>query len=92
MHNYGLAIDFNPILPEIGMISSQYPDTMIWHNSGMVPIAEEIGLRWGGYFRNNWDPIHFDYRDYITGTQKDAIDAIAWGKNPPPGNRIEIPA
>lgn len=74
MHNYGLAIDFNPILPEIGMIKSSYSDTMIWHTSGMVSIAEEIGLRWGGYFGNNWDPIHFDYRNYITGETKDAID------------------
>ena len=92
MHNYGLAIDFNPILPEIGMIKSSYSDTMIWHTSGMVSIAEEIGLRWGGYFGNNWDPIHFDYRNYITGETKDAIDKIARGDHAPPGNRIEIPA
>ena len=90
-HVIGTAIDFNPTIPDIGLVKSSYTPTSIWHTSGIVSIGESIGLRWGGYFSNNWDPIHFDYGNYITNAQKKALYRTALATNTP-ANRVPIPA
>jgi len=51
-----------------------YPPTVfansykIWEGTGVVKIAEEIGLVWGGKF-DLFDPGHFDARNYLPGWQ-----------------------
>ena len=32
----------------------------VWEATGVPKIAEEMGFRWGGNFRNYHDPVHFD--------------------------------
>lgn len=55
LHNYGMAVDLN----EDGQLKMN-SSTNAWLNSGIVAEAEELGMRWGGYF-NNVDRVHFDY-------------------------------
>lgn len=58
-HNYGLAIDIN--VDGLKMASSKNS----WLNSGVVDTAKKYGLRWGGYFSGNYDPVHFDMGDFV---------------------------
>jgi|TARA_R110000787_G_scaffold96592_3_gene200041 hypothetical protein len=87
-HNYGMAIDINAV--KLGawlrMGSSKYS----WENSGIVDIAKEEGLRWGGDFSNFYDPVHFDLgNEYNVSTLKDKAFSI-YGNNPSDikGNKI----
>lgn len=57
-HNYGFAIDVNFIKDKIQL--KKNTSTSIWEESGIIKIAEECGLRWGGYFKNYSDRVHFD--------------------------------
>jgi hypothetical protein len=57
-HNYGFAIDCNFIkgtqqLKKDSLIT-------LWEMSGIIKIADECGLRWGGYFNGYSDTVHFD--------------------------------
>lgn len=57
-HQYGLAIDINAIVngKQLKMASS----VKDWSDSGIVTIAENNGLRWGGKFNGYKDTVHFD--------------------------------
>ena len=57
-HNYGFAIDINCIKGDIHLKK----DTPLkeWYDSGIIAIAKKHGLRWGGDFKNYYDPVHFD--------------------------------
>ena len=57
-HNYGLAFDFNAIANGKEYGTGNTMDE--WKGTGIVDIGESLGLRWGGFFSNNYDPIHFD--------------------------------
>jgi len=66
-HNFGWAIDFNPILSDGTKLMSdknKNPKTE-WEASGLVQLGESVGLRWGGNF-SNYDPIHFDGGPLLT--------------------------
>ena len=66
-HNFGWAIDFNPILRDGTKLMSN-PDKnpkSEWEASGIVNLGQSVGLRWGGYF-SNYDPIHFDGGKLLT--------------------------
>ena len=99
MHSLGMAFDFNPILPadvatQLGLpdgrkkiMSKDHPN--IWTNSGIVDIAQQVGLRWGGIFGEygtpQWDPIHCDWGYKYpsrAGRKKFNDEAIAAGTTP----------
>ena len=79
-HALGMAIDFNPT-PRTG----HYADTTIrstddmnvWLNSGVVRIAEECGLYWGGRFSTNYDPIHVDWRGRVATSDRQTFVSAA---------------
>jgi len=54
-HQYGLAVDVVPIVDSI----AQWDDTKLWKKVGTV--GEQLGLRWGGRWRNPYDPGHFEW-------------------------------
>lgn len=58
-HISGLAFDFNPTMPDGTTINSRM-NKRIWIQTGVPQIGESVGLRWGGNFSSNYDPIHFD--------------------------------
>ena len=75
-HGTGMAIDFNfntegQTLPtgETGDIGSKalHPgqdnaaNKMMWEQSGVVKVATDMGLVWGGNFRSGYDPIHIQW-------------------------------
>jgi hypothetical protein len=68
-HLYGMAMDFNPTLADgtkLGKSFSSYGNNSLaaaWVASGIVAAGEEVNLYWGGRFSNNYDPIHFDFRN-----------------------------
>ena len=57
-HNYAYAIDMN-IKDRNGTIFEKN-DRTPWIESGIVKIATDVGLRWGGNFSNYIDCVHFD--------------------------------
>ena len=58
LHQYGLAIDMNPVHEDGTTIMAKDSDD-IWEATGIIDIADRLGLRWGGRFSNR-DAIHFD--------------------------------
>lgn len=54
-HQYGLAIDVVPLVDSV----AQWDDYRLWKKIGMV--GEQLGLRWGGRWRNPYDPGHFEW-------------------------------
>lgn len=61
-HNYGFAVDVNVIDPKTGKVILKKSNTTAeWEKSGVVKIAKEMGLKWGGggAFGTYHDPVHF---------------------------------
>lgn len=61
MHNYGFAIDMN-VKDKLGNIFLRKANSsQEWKKTGVVKLAQEIGLKWGGdgAFGSYHDPIHF---------------------------------
>jgi hypothetical protein len=54
-HQYGLAVDVVPIVDSV----AQWDDYKLWKKVGAV--GEQLGLRWGGRWRNPYDPGHFEW-------------------------------
>lgn len=54
-HQYGLAVDVVPIVDSV----AQWDDYKLWRKIGVV--GEQLGLRWGGRWRNPYDPGHFEW-------------------------------
>ena len=60
-HNLGTAIDFNPTIGSKTYGTKKHGTTeQEWRSSGLVEIIKSWGLRWGGDFPGNYDPIHMD--------------------------------
>lgn len=57
-HSRGSAIDVN-LFKGSEVLNSQTPKS-IWRKSEALKISNSLGFRWGGTFRRNYDPIHFD--------------------------------
>lgn len=87
-HIFGMAFDFNPILSNGRMLNSSDPRTD-WAEVGQI--GEAIGLYWGANFNNNYDPIHFDFRNVFLPNQRQPHieGALATGVTP---NRYPIQA
>lgn len=54
-HQYGLAVDVVPVVDSVAV----WDNTALWRKIGSV--GEKIGLRWGGRWRNPYDPGHFEW-------------------------------
>lgn len=62
-HGMGMALDFNAVYLGTTLNSNPKKDggsKEEWIASGVPGLIELLGLRWGGDFPNNYDPIHFD--------------------------------
>lgn len=61
MHNYGFAVDLNIKDPSGKIILRKADSSQAWKKSGVVKLAQDIGLKWGGdgAFGSYHDPIHF---------------------------------
>jgi len=68
-HNYGLAFDFNAFRTYDGASFTSSTTKVSWEASGIPEIGKSLGLRWGGDFSTNYDPIHFDAGD-ISGVPR----------------------
>jgi hypothetical protein len=59
-HQYGLAVDVVPVVDSIAV----WENTTLWRKIGAI--GERIGLRWGGRWRNPYDPGHFEWTGGLT--------------------------
>jgi hypothetical protein len=64
-HNAGIGFDFNPRLDDGTTLMLASPKQQ-WEDSGVVQIGKALGMRWGGDFTSNYDPIHFDIGNRVT--------------------------
>lgn len=69
-HNYSTAIDFNLVLPS-GKLLKKTGMKQDWLKSGIVDLAQELGIRWGD-FSNYKDHVHF----YVNFNKDKAIDRV----------------
>jgi hypothetical protein len=63
-HNYGLAIDIN-LVKGTKVINKSSP-MAVWADSGVLKIAKDNGLTWGGSFAGYYDPVHFDLQSEVS--------------------------
>ena len=54
-HQYGLAIDVVPVVDSVAV----WDNAALWRKIGVI--GEKLGLRWGGRWRNPYDPGHFEW-------------------------------
>ena len=82
-HNLGMAIDFKITLKN-GKLLDKKTSKKPWIASGIVAIAEGIGLRWGGRFSKNYDPIHLDFGNNLLLDDRKAFkkEALKSGVEP----------
>lgn len=67
-HFIGCALDFNPQDSKGNTILFKSSKSKDWIDSGIPDIAENLGLRWGGRFSSNYDPIHVDFQNYLNSS------------------------
>lgn len=79
-HLVGLAFDFNPLMPSGNWINSSASKQQ-WVQSGVPAIGESLGLRWGGNFSTNYDPIHFDLGNKVSINRMKTMIVDAKKKN-----------
>lgn len=61
-HQYGLAVDVVPMVDSV----AQWSNTKLWRKVGMI--GEQLGLRWGGRWRDLYDPGHFEWTGGLSST------------------------
>ncbi len=54
-HQFGLAVDVVPVVDSAAVWNSP----SLWRKVGLI--GENLGLRWGGRWRNLYDPGHFEW-------------------------------
>lgn len=54
-HQYGLAVEVVPVIDSV----AQWDNVKLWRKVGAI--GEQLGLRWGGRWRNPYDPGHFEW-------------------------------
>lgn len=59
-HQYGLAIDVVPIVKSAAV----WDNVALWRKIGTI--GEQLGLCWGGRWRNPYDPGHFEWTGGLT--------------------------
>ena len=89
MHEYGFAIDVNIQKAGYGMMDSA-ESKEIWVGSGVVALAEEFGLTWGGHWEGDlYDPIHFEGSGLLGKNSATLRDLSA--RQGVAGNTVDIP-
>ncbi len=74
-HNYGYAIDINVVDNKTGKTLKKASSDAEWKNSGIIKLAKDMGISWGGDFKNYHDPIHFYIeRDKTTAQMLDLVN------------------
>jgi hypothetical protein len=61
-HQYGLAVDIVPMING----KPQWDNQALWKKVGSV--GEGLGLRWGGRWKQPYDPAHFEWTGGLTTT------------------------
>lgn len=61
-HNFGKAIDLNFYKNKglTGVWLMKNSSKKRWEDSGILKLAEQYRLKWGGNFKNYYDPVHFE--------------------------------
>jgi hypothetical protein len=59
-HQYGLAVDVVPIVKS----KPVWNNASLWKKIGIA--GEKLGLRWGGRWKNPYDPGHFEWTGGLT--------------------------
>jgi hypothetical protein len=59
-HQYGLAVDVVPIVNSVAV----WDNANLWRKIGVA--GEKLGLRWGGRWRDPYDPGHFEWTGGLT--------------------------
>jgi hypothetical protein len=59
-HVKGLAIDINLFNPFTFQRLKKASSKAEWQAAGVDKLADELGLEWGGNYRNYHDPVHFE--------------------------------
>jgi hypothetical protein len=89
-HELGMAFDFNPTLSNGTGLTKTYNTLEEWEASGVPEIGRQVGMRWGGTFSGNYDPIHLDLGSKLsTGDRKQILQLAA--EQQTSANRIVIP-
>ena len=95
-HLYGMAMDFNPTLKDGTLLGKSYKLygknslAKAWIDSGLVAAGERVNLYWGGRFPDNYDPIHFDFRN-VAGSTRTTLPAAVKAQNMSAApNRIKL--
>ncbi len=90
-HGFGLAGDLN-LFRGLEHVKKK-DDVQTWLNTGVPQLAQELGFRWGAYFQNNYDPVHFDLATIYSMDNLTAISHDIWGDNYSAmrGNRMPLP-
>ncbi len=87
-HLIGCGFDFNPVLKNGTWINTDN-SKQEWIDTGVVAIGESVGLRWGGHFTRNYDPVHFDFEKTVSqGKMKQMV--IQAEKDGVEGNTLQI--
>lgn len=88
-HNYGLGLDVNLVKDDVWVKKGSSYNT--WANTGVIQIANEYGLRWGGDF-SNYDPVHFDLGNYFTISQlkQHALEQFGSDAIKVKGNKVNL--
>ena len=69
-HNYAYGVDLNVIDPTGKTYTKSVREP--WIASGIPQIAKSLGMRWGGYFKNYVDCVHFDVTKVTSASIKNA--------------------
>ncbi len=60
LHEYGFAVDINLLDKRTGKVTiHKQSSAATWKDSGVLKIADNMGLKWGGVFQGYYDPVHF---------------------------------
>ena len=89
-HLYGMAMDFNPTLKNGKQLGKSFNSSVNeWVGSGIVAAGERVNLYWGGRFSNNYDPIHFDFRN-VAISQNSLASLVAEQNMSAAPNRVAL--
>jgi hypothetical protein len=59
-HQYGLAVDVVPVINSTPV----WDNAVLWRKIGSI--GEKLGLRWGGRWKDPYDPAHFEWTGGLT--------------------------
>jgi hypothetical protein len=93
-HNYGLGLDIAVYSTKVdGLYYSFNKSVSEWKQTGIIAIADKLGLRWGGTF-NDPDQVHFDLGNRYTINECKTLAQNTYGTDPNnvQGNQIPLVA